>query len=384
MKFMIASDSFKGSLSSNQVNHIIAAKVKELFPGSECEKLEIADGGEGTLDAIYASDANNYERIVVETQNPFGDNITAYYLKKSDIAIIEMAAASGLTLIDEKDRNPMFASSFGTGIMLRHAIQNGCRKIYIGIGGSATNDGGTGAMEALGYRFLDADGNALSGNGENLQNIAVIDDRAVIKELAMAEITVMCDVTNTLTGENGATYVYGPQKGGTATMLHTLEKGMVSYEKLLEKYVGHSIENIAGLGAAGGLGAALYVFMNGKLRSGIDVLLELNRFDEKLECADLVITGEGKTDNQSVYGKVVCGIAKKCKEKGVPVLVISGSLGEEMKQLYDIGVSGMEACVCNVVTLQEAMDCAEHYLQAAAERILRTLKTGMELKYEKI
>ena len=218
----------------------------------------IADGGEGTLEAIYGEGGNGYDKIVIDTENPLGKKIDGYYLRKGNIAVIEMAQASGLTLIDEKEKNPMITTSFGTGIFIKHAIENGCTKIYIGIGGSATNDGGIGAMIALGYRFLDSEGNELSGIGENLEKIATIDDTFAIKEISEVETIVMCDVTNTLTGEKGATYVYGPQKGGTEEMLEKLEKGMISYRKILEEYLGHSIEGIEGLGAAGGLGAALY------------------------------------------------------------------------------------------------------------------------------
>lgn len=379
MKLIIASDSFKGSLSSNQVNNIIESKVKEIFPKSFCEKMLIADGGEGTLEAIYGESGNGYDKIVIDTVNPLGKKIDGYYLRKGNIAVIEMAQASGLTLIDEKEKNPMITTSFGTGIFIKHAIENGCTKIYIGIGGSATNDGGIGAMIALGYRFLDSEGNELLGIGENLEKIATIDDTFAIKEISEVETIVMCDVTNTLTGEKGATYVYGPQKGGTEEKLEKLEKGMISYRKILEEYLGHSIEEIEGLGAAGGLGAALYGFLNGKMQSGIDVLLELNNFEEKLDSTDIVITGEGKTDYQSACGKVIHGIARKCKKHNVPVLVISGSLGEEINQLYSMGVSGMEASVCNIISLNNAMDNAEKYLCYAAERVLRVLKTGMEL-----
>ena len=208
MKFIIASDSFKGSLSSNQVNNIIESKVKEIFPKSFCEKMLIADGGEGTLEAIYGESGNGYDKIVIDTVNPLGKKIDGYYLRRGNIAVIEMAQASGLTLIDEKEKNPMITTSFGTGIFIKHAIENGCTKIYIGIGGSATNDGGIGAMIALGYRFLDSEGNELSGIGENLEKIATIDDTFAIKEISEVETIVMCDVTNTLTGEKGATYVY--------------------------------------------------------------------------------------------------------------------------------------------------------------------------------
>ena len=380
MKFIIASDSFKGSLSSEQANDIIEKKINKIFPGSVCNKIQIADGGEGTLKAIYGKDGNGYSKVEVDTLDPLGRKIKGIYLKKGEVAVVEMAESSGITLISDDEKNPLRTSSLGTGILIKHAILNGCKKMYIGIGGSSTNDAGIGAMQALGYKFLDSHNRELSGIGESLEKIVSIDDSEVLDNINEIEVIVMCDVNNPLTGKNGATYVYGPQKGGNKKSLDSLEKGMISYQKVLEEYSHKKIENVEGLGAAGGLGSALYAFMNGKMQSGINVLLELNNFENLLENTTVVITGEGKTDFQSACGKVIYGISSKCKERNIPVIVISGSLGENIEQLYDVGVSTMEAAVCDVMNIDKAIENATINLENAAERILRAIKIGMELK----
>lgn len=385
MKLILASDSFKGSLTSKQANAILERAAKSVFEDCKCKQVQIADGGEGTLEAIMGDEnEQRYERMYLSVTNPLGEKIPAYYLKKGNKAMIEMAIASGLTLVEPEKRNPLYTTSRGTGELIYHALKQGCTDICIGIGGSATNDGGMGAMEVLGFRFLDKDGDELFGIGKNLEKIYRIDDSECIDEVKYAKFTVMCDVTNPLTGEKGATYVYGAQKcsenmENKKIVLDTLESGMLHYQALLEAYLGKKIHATPGLGAAGGLGAALYAFLGAEMKSGIDVLLDVNGFDEMLETADIVVTGEGKTDAQSYNGKVIHGIAKRCKKRNKPVFVISGSLEGNLEKLYELGVTSMEAAVTELTSIEDVIKYAEENLYQAAMRVFRTLEAGMKL-----
>ena len=373
MRFIFASDSFKGSLSSEKANDTLERAARDVFASISCKKIEIADGGEGTLEAIMASDSG-YEEVWMTVSGPLGEPIKAFYIRKGNQAVVEMAKASGLPLVKTEDRNPLYTTTEGTGELMRHALQNGCTDIYVAIGGSATNDGGLGAMMALGYRFLDAEGDQLAGIGKSLKHVSKIDDTKVIPQIKEAKFTVMCDVTNPLTGPKGATHVFGPQKGAVGEILTRLEDGMVHYQAVVEAYIGKDISKVKGLGAAGGLGAALYAFLGATMKSGIDVLLDLCDFESMLEEADLVVTGEGKTDFQSAYGKVIYGIAKRAKAKNKPVFVISGALDGDLDALYEIGVAGMEATVCKIMDIEEAMEHAEEYLYKAAKRVFSTMK----------
>ncbi len=375
MRFIFASDSFKGSLSSEKANATLEKAAKDVFGNITCKKIEIADGGEGTLEAIQASDSG-YEEVWMTVSGPLGEPTKAFYIRKGKQAVVEMAKASGLPLVKPEDRNPLYTTTEGTGELMRHALQNGCTDIYVAIGGSATNDGGLGAMTALGYRFLDAEGTPLAGIGKSLKQVTKIDDSNVILEIKDAKFTVMCDVTNPLTGPTGATHVFGPQKGAVGDILTRLEDGMVHYQKVVEEYIGKDISKVKGLGAAGGLGAALYAFLGANMKSGIDVLLDLCDFESLLEDTDMIVTGEGKTDFQSAYGKVIYGIAKRCKAKNKPVFVISGALDGDLDALYDIGVVGMEATVCKIMDIEEAMEHAEEYLYKAAKRVFSTINAA--------
>ena len=368
MDIIFAADSFKGSLTSKEANDILTQAAKEVYGEGEYHTVLIADGGEGTLAAVQ-NGTLGYECREILVTGPVGEPVKAYYLIRGDEAVVEMAEASGLPLVPAERRNPLYATTKGTGELIKAAIQNGARNIYIGIGGSATNDGGIGAMTALGYRFLDSDGKALEGYGRDLTHIVTIDDSCAMPELSACTFTVMCDVKNPLTGPNGATYVFGPQKGAVGLIRDELEKGMIHYQKLLNKYAGEDISSVEGLGAAGGLGAALYVFLKAQMKSGIDVLLDLTGFDKLLKKADLVVSGEGKTDRQTLNGKVVAGIAKRCKNAGKPLYVVSGCLGEGIDALYEAGVTKMQACVDETADIQEAMAHAKENLYKAAKAV---------------
>lgn len=372
MKIIFASDSFKGSLSSAQVNSIEIEVAKEILGEGEYLSLEVADGGEGTLSAIERSVPGYVRKHAVVTA-PLGNKIEASYLIRGNEAIVEMAEASGLTLVEESLRNPMNTTTLGTGELIREAIIDGARTIFIGIGGSATNDGGIGAMIALGYRFIKADGTVCEGYGRELKEITSIDDSRIMSELKDCTFVVMCDVKNPLTGPNGATHTFGPQKGAVGDILRSLEEGMINYQNVLEAYTGNDLKTIEGYGAAGGLGAALHAILGGTLKSGVDVLLDLAHFDEMLEGTQAVVSGEGRTDWQTLNGKVVYGIAKRCKEHGVPLHVISGSLGDGIEELYDIGVTTMTPCITEKLTMDEIKANAEKNLVAAARSVFEAI-----------
>jgi glycerate kinase len=365
MNIIFAADSFKGSLTSREANEILTQAAEAVYGNGEYRTVLIADGGEGTLAAVE-NGTSGYERRELSVTGPMGEPVKAHYLIRGAEAVIEMAEASGLPLVPAERRNPLHATTRGTGELIRAAVENGARTIYIGIGGSATNDGGIGAMTALGYRFLDSEGKELEGYGKDLARIAAIDDSRKMPELSACTFTVMCDVRNPLTGPNGATRVFGLQKGAEGEIGDQLEEGMVHYQELLSAYAGEDISEIEGLGAAGGLGAALYIFLKAHMKSGIDVLLDLTGFDELLEHADLTVSGEGKTDCQTLNGKVVAGIAKRCKKAGKPLYVVSGCLGEGIEALYDAGVTKMAACVDETADLKDAMAHARENLYRAA------------------
>ncbi len=386
MRVLIAADSYKGSLSSVEANQIIENAIKAVYPDAECTKVTIADGGEGTLEAIESILGDKFARKQVAVKDPLGRDVYAEYLLNTQTAIIEMAQASGITLLREGELNPMKTTSFGLGQLIADAIENKCHKIYIGIGGSATNDCGIGAMSAIGYKFLDDKGNPVEHRGENLRAITSICASDVMQEIADVEFIVMCDVTNPLTGPKGATYTFAPQKGADEQMLQELEEGMLSFKSVLKDYAlsnGKSYDsNENGYGAAGGLGAALNIFLNAKIKSGIDILLELSDFDRQLKGVDLVITGEGKTDSQSSDGKVISGIANMCKRRNIPLLVDSGMVTPDANLLYDMGVTHMESCLKAGETLEHAMCNAKANLYEATIRGLKAVERpnfGQEL-----
>ena len=317
---LVCSDSFKGSLSSKDIIDIYEDESKN-EENVKITGVEIADGGEGTLDAI--SKFGKYEWKEIECFNPLFEKITAKYLLSQDVAIIEMAQASGITLIPYKDGNAAKTTTFGTGELILDAIRNGAKHIFITVGGSATNDGGIGALSALGYEFLDKEGHALEPIGESLIKIKDIDTSKAINTNGI-KFTVVADVENKLLGEKGATYVYGPQKGAVGEIKEQLEEGMKNYNSVAKKVLDTDMSTLEHGGAAGGLAAGLMAFLNANVQSGIETILDLIDFDTLLNNADAVITGEGCLDEQSLQGKVVCGVTKRCMKKSVPVYVMAG------------------------------------------------------------
>ncbi len=378
MKFLFASDSLKGTLSSGDTGRLLAKAAKEVFPACICEGIPVADGGEGTVDAVIR--AVQGQQIRVKAQDPLMQTRETYYGKLDENrAIIEMALASGYALVPAEKRNPLYTSSYGTGELIRDALDRGFRDITIAIGGSATNDGGMGCMRALGVRFLDRAGRELMGNGSDLGRLAAIDDSGLDPRIADAVFTVMCDVTNPLCGENGATYTFGPQKGATPEILERLERGMENYRDILIRTYDMNPDTIPGSGAAGGLGAALLVFLRAQLKSGIETVLDLIEFDRRLKGVSLVVTGEGCTDWQSCYGKVVQGVGDRCRKHNVPAVALVGGMGEGAEQIYEHGIRSIVTTVNGIMPPKEAFKNAEILYYQAALRLFRLLKTGMEL-----
>ncbi len=379
MKLLFASDSFKGSLSSEKTVELLAKAAKDVFGDVEYEGVPVSDGGEGTVDAVVA--AEHGTKISVDVYGPLMTRIKAEYGRLDDNrAVIEMAAASGLPLIKREERNPLNTTTFGTGELIRDALERGFRDLSIAIGGSATNDGGMGCMRALGVKFLDARGNELQGNGSDLERVASIDMSGLDPRIKDTKITVMCDVTNPLTGKDGATYTFGAQKGATPDMQARLEAGMLNYKSVIMKQFGFDPDDIPGSGAAGGLGTALMVFLKGEMRSGIETVLDLIKFDERLEGVDLCVTGEGRTDWQSCFGKVMQGVGMHAKAKGVPVLGLSGGLGKDAMNICDYGVNSLMTTVNSPMDITEAIARAEELYYEGAVRMFRFVKTGMDMR----
>ena len=379
MKFVFASDSFKGTVTSAQTIEMLTKAANEVFGPCETVGVPVADGGEGTTEAVIL--ARNGEKIYADVHGPLMEMAQAFYGRLSDSeAVLEMAQASGLPMVPEELRNPLNTTTYGTGELVLAALKAGYTDISIAIGGSATNDGGMGFARALGVRFLDADGNELEGRGSDLEKVAHIDTASLDERAKNARFTVMCDVTNPLCGKDGATYTFGKQKGGTPEILDRLEKGMCNYRDVIIREFGIDPDQIPGTGAAGGLGAALKIFLNGQMKSGIETVLDLIRFDERLQGVDLVVTGEGRTDWQSCYGKVMQGIGQRAKAKRIPVLGLSGSLGPDAMNICKYGVSSLMTTVSEPMSLEEAIKNAETLYYDAAVRMFRFVKTGMELK----
>ena len=377
MKFLFASDSFKASLSSQKTAELLAKAAREIFPDCQCDSIVVADGGEGTTAAVLA--ATNGKKLPVQVHGPLWEDITSNYgMLDENRAVMEMAAASGLPLVPEEKRDPRYTTSYGTGEMIADALRRGFRDISIAIGGSATNDGGIGCIRALGGKFLDENNQELNGCGEDLMKIRKIDLSGLNPLIKECKFTVMCDVTNPLCGKDGATYTFGRQKGATPEIQNNLEAGMCNYRDIIKEQF--DMDNIPGSGAAGGLGTALMVFLNGTLKSGIETVLDLVDFDEHLKDVDIVVTGEGATDWQSVFGKVMQGVGVHCKKRHIPAVAIVGSMGSGAEDIFDYGIESIITTVNNIMPLSDALNHAEELYLGAARRMFRLLKAGMQMR----
>lgn len=378
MKFLFASDSFKGTLSSDQTIALLSKAAAEVFGELETGGVPVADGGEGTTEAVVK--ARGGEIVHVDVHGPLMETEHGFYGRLSDTeAVLEMAAASGLPMVPEDKRNPLNTTTYGTGELLKAALDAGYTDISIAIGGSATNDGGMGFASALGIRFLDKDGNVLMGKGEDLEKVCDIDVSGLDPAVKNAHFTVMCDVTNPLCGPDGATYTFGKQKGGTPEILDRLEKGMQNYRDVIIRKFGKNPDDYQGTGAAGGLGTALLIYLNAEMKSGIETVLDLIDFDKRLEGVDLVVTGEGRTDWQSCFGKVMQGVGDRAKKHQVPVAALCGSLGRDYDKIYAHGIDSIMTTVDGPMPLEEALSNAEELYYKGAIRMFRFLKAGMKM-----
>ncbi|MEH0688628.1 glycerate kinase [Vibrio cholerae] len=355
MKIIIAPDSFKESLNAMDVAKSIESGFKKRLPDAEYVKIPMADGGEGTVQALV--DATGGQIIPHLVTGPLGDKLNGFYglLGDGETAVIEMAAASGLHLVPPSKRNPLITTSYGTGELIKAALDNGVKKIIIGIGGSATNDGGVGMIQALGGKFLDCNGIQLNYGGGALADLAEIDITNLDKRLKGTLLEVACDVDNPLCGLNGTSYVFGSQKGATPEMIIQLDKNLAHYANLMLQQLGQDVKDRSGSGAAGGMGAALVGLLNATLRSGVDIVMDTVKFCEVVRNADLVITGEGRIDSQSIHGKTPVGVARIAKLYGIPVFGIAGSLSDDCEVVYDHGIDALFSVVPGAMSLDKAL-----------------------------
>ena len=371
-KIVVATDSFKGSLSAPEACRIIAAQAEKVFPQAEIIQLPISDGGEGLVEVAF--NALGGERVVVQTCDPLGREIAAEYLKLADrSALIEMAGAGGLTLLNPREYDPLRTSTFGVGLMILDAIKSGANPIYIGLGGSATVDGGTGAATALGIHFFDEMGGKVT-NGGGLGSIQSLDLRGLRELSYSGKIVFLTDVNNPLCGPSGAAEIFGPQKGATPGQVRQLDRGLRNLAEQIEQEIGMDLKDIPGMGAAGGFALPFVAFMGAEIRSGIDFVLDVLRFDEKLVGSDLVITGEGRTDAQSAMGKAISAVARRAHEAAVRVAVISGALGDGAEKMFALGVDDLVQATPDGQPLEDALAHAAENLATAAYGYLEKLK----------
>lgn len=375
MKVVIAIDSLKGSLTSIEAGYAVKAGILRAKPDARIIVKPLADGGEGTTDALI--EGLGGERIYITVSGPFKKPISTYYgfLPDSNTAIIEMASAAGVTLIADDEKDPFTATTYGVGEMIKDAIEKGCRNFIIGIGGSATNDGGIGMLKALGYQFLDADGNDVGEGGQALEKIASVDISSACKALAECDFQIACDVTNPLCGSNGATYIYGPQKGVTLATREILDAGMHNYAEVTAGVTGTNHLNSPGAGAAGGLGYAFLSYLNARLTPGISLILDAVNLESELCDADIVITGEGRLDHQTVMGKAPIGVAQLAKKYNLKVIAFAGSVTEDAAVCNTAGIDAYFPIVRGVTTLEEALDpqTARNNMTGTAEQVFRLL-----------
>jgi len=371
MKIVIAPQSFKGSLSAREVADAMAGGIQRVLADAELVLLPMADGGEGTVDALVSATGGTFRQN--EITGPLGDKVTAMWgiLGDGTTTVIEMAAASGLTLVPPDRLNPMVATTYGTGELIRAALDAGCHHLIIGIGGSATNDGGAGMVQALGISLLDEKGNEIPPGGAALAHLSRIDISGLDARLAVCKVTVASDVTNPLFGERGASWIYGPQKGATEEMCRQLDKALENYAVVIKRDLGIEVGDMPGAGAAGGLGAGLVAFLRAELRPGIDIVCEATGLPQHLKGADLVFTGEGRIDAQTISGKTVAGIAARAKAYGVPVIAIVGDVAISNEELARYGIGAALSIAPGPISLDESMTNAEKLITEVTERALR-------------
>ncbi|MBU3135425.1 glycerate kinase [Clostridium gasigenes] len=373
MKFILAPDSFKESMSSKEACDAMERGIKKIIPEAECIKVPMADGGEGTVEALIGATNGTFHKVNVIA--PLGNKVEAVFgiLGNKKTAVIEMASASGIQLVKREERNPLITTTFGTGQLIKAALDLGVKHIVVGIGGSATNDGGAGMIQALGGKLLDRKGEEISFGGGALGSLDRIDISELDLRLKDTVIEVACDVTNPLVGETGASAVFGPQKGATEEMVKELDNNLLHFSRIIKETLGKDVAYIEGSGAAGGLGAALLSFLNAELKRGIDLIINHTELKEKIKGADFVFTGEGAIDNQTIYGKTPMGVAKVAKEQGVKTIAFAGKVGEGVDNLYAIGITSIFSIMKGVSNLDNALKDGKENLELAVENVVRLM-----------
>jgi glycerate kinase len=376
MKIVVAPNAYKGSLTGSEAAAAMGRGIQHVLPEAEIVEVPVADGGDGLVDVVHGALGGELRKVLVS--GPLRNLVEAEFcvVAEKGLASIEMALASGLALVNENERDPEKTSTYGTGELIREALDLGLTRIGIGIGGSATNDGGIGMAAALGVRFLDIEGKRLEPVGGSLGRIAHIDMNRLDARIAHTRIEAICDVDNPLTGPKGASRVYGPQKGASPKQVERLEAGLANLARVIKNDLGFDVAGMAGGGAAGGLGAGLFVFLGAELRPGVAVVLELVGLAEKMAGAELVLTGEGQIDFQTVFGKAPAGVAALAKEQGIPCIAIAGSIGDDLGGLHHTGLTAVFSLCPGPVTLQEAMTKGADLLSRATEQVLRAYLAG--------
>ena len=372
-KYVVAPDSFKESMTAKEVCDAMEKGIKKADSAAEVIKVPMADGGEGTVDSLV--DATNGQRVIVEVTGPLGNKISAYYgiLGNGTTAVIEMAKASGLEIVEKKKRNPMITTTFGTGELIRDALDHNVKEIIIGLGGSSTNDGGSGMAQALGAKLLDQNNHQISFGGGNLNKLDKIDISNLDSRLQDVKIILASDVTNPLIGKDGASRVFGSQKGATPEMVEKLENNLQHYAKIIKRDLNKDVASVSGAGAAGGLGAGLMAFTTCKMRQGVDIAIEVTKLEEKVKSADYVFTGEGGTDFQTKFGKTPYGVAKLGKKYHKPVISLAGYLGEGIDSLYSEGFTAIFGIIPGACDLSTALKNGPSNVARTTENIVRLL-----------
>ncbi|WP_226676194.1 glycerate kinase [Mesobacillus jeotgali] len=374
MKIVIAPDSFKESLTALEAATAIENGMKKILPEASFIKVPMADGGEGTVQSLV--DATGGKMITKTVTGPLGTPVDAFFGISGDekTAVIEMAAASGLHLVPPGERNPLVTTTMGTGELIAAALGHGVEHIIIGIGGSATNDGGAGMARALGIKLLDSDGKEIGEGGGALNSLAAVNMDGIDKRLESVKIEVACDVDNPLTGIRGASHIFGPQKGATQEMVEALDNNLHHFADIIRTDLGKDIEHVSGAGAAGGLGGGLMAFLSAELKRGVDIVLEATKLETHLLSADFVITGEGKIDGQTIFGKTPIGVAKTAKRHNVPVIAIAGNVSSDSEVVHEHGIDAVFSIVPGVITLENAFENASTYVERIAGNIASVIK----------
>ena len=372
MKIIIAPDSFKGSLSAVEAANAINRGIKKVFSEAETVLLPIGDGGEGTMETLVA--ATGGKILTVSVIGPLGNQIEAAYgvLGDGETCVIEMASASGLHLVPEDNFVPLKATTYGTGQLIQQALNDGFSSFIIGLGGSATNDGGAGMLQALGLRILDELGNEIDQGGGELNKVNRLELDSFDKRIKDSKFIIASDVQNPLIGPNGASHVFGPQKGATAEEVDLLDSNLTNWADVVAKETGIKLHNQPGAGAAGGIGGAFQAFFPVEMKRGVDVVLDYIKLEAELINVDLVITGEGQVDSQTVFGKTPLGVAQMAKSRNVPTVILAGSIGEGIEVLHDFGVVSINSIINSPMSLKEAIDNAEELLASSAEQVIRS------------